>query len=255
VLIAFGVAWAGCLLVLLLLGRRAETRLLSDWEALLLTPRRDDQERLATILEVHLVRAKQLCGDAAAARELGAFDEAMRLMDTTYEIIRRFAPTPLRALAAMAMMSRVACALAAPAPLRPEGFRLRQLADLARLNQLVHRFLTTARARYRLHVYILGRNLVLLMTIVDDHIRRLRRHADDRDEEWRQIEEARHERRQLSAEARTTLIEARERLESPDLLWQLAERREQWRESPPTGRVVLWAALSCALLLALAFLR
>ena len=55
------------------------------------------------------------------------------------------APDLRRLLAGMAVFSRMVSAMVPVAPLRPRDFKVAQLASLAALNQILHRFLVTAR--------------------------------------------------------------------------------------------------------------
>jgi hypothetical protein len=157
-------AAAGFFLVLLYLdGRRRERKVWRDWE-LLLTPR---GERTFHAMEkrVHaeLALADFALGRAAEARQLGSTEEAIQLLDTGCNIIKWFAPSMGKALAGMAVFSRMVSAMAPVAPLRPRDFQLTQLASLAYLNRLIHQFLVTTAERFRLRVYMLRRGFDIAM--------------------------------------------------------------------------------------------
>ena len=53
-------------------------------------------------LQTDLALADVAYDEAAALRELGSVDDAIRLLDVGYRIIENFAPSMLRLLAAMA---------------------------------------------------------------------------------------------------------------------------------------------------------
>ena len=110
--------------------------------------------------------------EAFTVRELGSVEEAKHLLDVGYQVIEKFSPNMLKLLAAMATFSRMVSAMAPVKPLRPQGFRLAQIASLAYLNQLVHRFLVTTAERFRLRVYILGRSFGLATRFLLDSTRR-----------------------------------------------------------------------------------
>jgi hypothetical protein len=181
------------LLALFLLRRIDEGKVRRDWEALLAP----DHE----------------------LRELGAVEEAIRLLDLGYEIIRRSTPTPLNALGAMAVFSRMVSGMTTVPPPQAEALRVGGLATLARLRRMLEQFLLMTGERFRLHLYIVGRSLGLLASVLGDRIRRIGSDPAG---------------------------------DSKNELWQLAERREQWRDSPPTRSLILWAAFTCALLFVLA---
>jgi hypothetical protein len=238
------------LLTLYLLGRQDEEKVRRDWE-LLLSPR---GERLYRGIEARVRSEAELADhayvEAFAARELGSFEEARHLLDVGYRIIERLAPDLLKLLAAMATFSRTVTTMAPTRPVRAREFRSRQVRSLARLGEVLHAALFTTAERFRLRLYILGRSLASVKRFLLE-----RPSADATLEEWQQIDAAREDFRTLTDTSLATvkqLLDALHRRPSPDLLWQLAERREQWRETPPAGGWLLFAVLAGALLLALA---
>jgi len=193
------------LLVLFLLGRRDEGKVKRDWE-LLLTPR---GERLYRSIEgrvqSEIALADMTYDEAFTVKELGSVEEAKHLLDVGYQVIEKFSPNMLKLLAAMATFSRMVSAMAPIAPLRPQGFRMAQIASLAYLNQFVHRFMVTTAERYRLRVYILGRSFGLATRFLLDSTRRIVNDQPEAEREWDQIQAVRQDFQTLTDESLESL--------------------------------------------------
>ena len=180
-------------------ARRSEERTMHEWE-LVLTPKgqRDIQDtRRRTDAELALLdwtyeRARE-------AENVGRPDEALRLLDTGCRLIEAYCPTWTRSLAAMSVLSRMVSAMAPLRPLRPQAFRLRELAQLARLNEFIHQFLVTSGERFRLRLYILARSFRTLLYIVVRSTSRLKVRPEQPD--WEAVEAARRDVRILSDES------------------------------------------------------
>ena len=194
-----------CLPLLYILGRRDEKKVRRDWE-LLLTPR---GEQLYRTIETRVTSEMQLAtityDEAFSVRELGSIEEAKHLLDVGYKVIEKFSPSMLRLLAAMSTFSRMVSAMAPVKPLRPQGFRVAQIASLAYLNQLLHNFVVTTAERYRLRVYILGRSFALATTFLMHSTQRIVRNEPEADREWQQIDAIRHDFQTLTEESLTSL--------------------------------------------------
>jgi hypothetical protein len=191
--------------VLYLLGRRDERAVRRDWE-LLLTPR---GEKLYRSIEGRVQSEMQLAemtyDEAFTVKELGSVDEAKHLLDVGYQVIEKFSPNMLKLLAAMATFSRMVSAMAPIAPLRPQGFRLAQIASLAYLNQFIHRFMVTTAERYRLRVYILGRSFGLATRFLLDSTRRIVNNEPSVERDWEQIQAVRQDFQTLTDESLESL--------------------------------------------------
>jgi hypothetical protein len=202
-----GIALSGAavLLVLFLLGRRDEGKVRRDWE-LLLTPRGEKVYRsIESRVQSEMALADMTYDEAFTVRELGSVEEAKHLLDVGYKVIEKFSPNMLKLLAAMATFSRMVSAMAPVAPLRPQAFRITQIASLAYLNQLVHRFLVTTTERYRLRVYILGRSFGLATRFLLDSTRRIVSGEPDAEREWDQIQAVRQDFQTLTDESLESL--------------------------------------------------
>src|SRR5437773_148946 len=129
---------------------------------MLLTPKGEKlYHNIEMRVQSEMALAELTFDEAFSVHELGSVDEAQRLLDAGYKVIEKFSPNMLRLLAAMATFSRMVSAMAPVKPLRPQSFHLGSIANLAYLNQILHRFAVTTAERYRLRVYILGRSFGL----------------------------------------------------------------------------------------------
>lgn len=191
--------------LLVIFGRRNERAIRRDWE-LLLTPK---GEQLYRSIETRVSSEMQLANltyeEAFSVRELGSLEEAKHLLDVGYKVIEKFSPSMLRLLAAMSTFSRMVSAMAPVKPLRPQGFRVAQIASLAYLNQLLHSFLVTTAERYRLRVYILGRSFGLASRFLLASTRRIASNEPESDKEWEQIQFIREDFQTLTDESMASL--------------------------------------------------
>jgi hypothetical protein len=194
-----------CLPLLYILGRRDEKKVRRDWE-LLLTPK---GEQLYRTIETRVTSEMQLAtityDEAFSVRELGSIEEAKHLLDVGYKVIEKFSPSMLRLLAAMSTFSRMVSAMAPVKPLRPQGFRVAQIASLAYLNQLLHNFVVTTAERYRLRVYILGRSFGLATRFLLSSTRRIAEGQPNSEKEWEQIQFVREDFQTLTEESLESL--------------------------------------------------
>jgi hypothetical protein len=199
------VSVVGCLLILYLLARRDERKVRRDWE-LLITPK---GEKLYRSIETRVSSEMELANitydEAFTVRGLGSVEEAKHLLDVGYKVIEQFSPSMLRLLAAMSTFSRMVSAMAPVQPLRPQGFRVAQIASLAYLNQLLHNFLVTTAERYRLRVYILGRSFGLASRFLLTSTKRIVGGEPDTEKDWEQIQFIREDFQTLTDESLESL--------------------------------------------------
>lgn len=200
-----GASVLSCLVVLFLFGRRNERAVRRDWQ-LLLTPRGENVYRtIEGRVEGEMALANLTYDEAFAVRELGSVDEAKHLLDVGYRVIERFSPNMLQLLATMARFSRMVSAMAPVTPLRPRDFRLTELASLAYLNRLVHRFLVSTAERFRLRVYILGQSFGLATRALLRSTRRILGGEPEAEREWEQVEAVRQDFDTLTRDSLDTL--------------------------------------------------
>jgi hypothetical protein len=182
-----------CFVVLYLFGRRNEKAVRRDWR-LLLTPRGEHVYRtIEGRVESEMELANLAYDEALTYRQLGSVHEARDLLDAGYRVIERFNPSMLQLLSTMAAFSRMVAAMAPVTPLRPRDFRLTEIASLAYLNGLVHRFLVSTSERFRLRVYILAQSFGLAARALLRSTRRIVDEEPEDQREWEQIDAVRRD--------------------------------------------------------------
>ena len=188
-------------LIFLALLCRVNDRRWRDWETLLNTNDQALLTRMRSQLDGSLAMADYAYDRAEQQRAVGSVDEAIGLLELGYGMIERAAPDLRRLLAGMAVFSRMVSAMVPVAPLRPRDFKVSQLASLAALNQLLHRFLVTAAERFRLRLYIIGQGVGMIVRFLAGSTRHIRetRSADDRD--WNDVTALRGDFRTLTDES------------------------------------------------------
>ena len=193
------------LVVLYLFGRRNERAVRRDWE-MLLTPKGEQVYRtLEDRVNSQIQLADLTYEEAFAVRELGSVEEAKHLLDVGFRVIEQFAPNMLKLLGAMATFSRMVSAIAPVKPLRPQSFRLAQIASLADLNQVLHQFLVSTSERFRLRIYVLGRGFGLATRFLLQATRRIGSGDPEADREWEQIQAIRSDFQTLTDESLASL--------------------------------------------------
>ncbi len=190
-----------CLVLLYVDGKRRERAVLRDWE-LVLTPKGEKTYRwMESRVHSDLMLANLTYTRAFSARDIGYTDEAHRLLEVGCKLIEQFAPTMLRSLAAMAVLSRMVAAMAPVKPLKPKRFKLRQITNLAYLNQFIHHFLVSSQERFRLRVTILARAFALVTRLAFRSTQKIKEGGPEAEGEWQNIEAMRHDLHTLSDES------------------------------------------------------
>jgi hypothetical protein len=203
-----GLTAASTLVVLYLFGRRNERAVKRDWQLLLSPTGAKLYDSIEGRVQTELALADVAYDEAVAFREVGSVDDALRLLDTGYQIIERFSPSMMRLLAAMATFSRMVSAMAPVEPLKPKDFRLSQLASLAYLHSFLHHFLVSTSERFRLRVYVLGRSFgVATRYLLGTTHRMLARGGapSEQEREWEQVEAIRQDFKTLTDESLSSL--------------------------------------------------
>lgn len=227
--VMIGLSLGSTLVVLFLMARRNERAVREDWETLL-TPKGEKLYRsMEGRVRSELGMAELTFEHAQVYRELGTVDEALRLLDVGYKVIEKFSPSMLRLLAAMATFSRMVSAIAPVPPLKPQDFKLVQIASLAYLNAMLHQFLVSASERFRLKVYILGRSFALASRYLLKSIRTIGSPATEAEKqrEWEQIIAIRSDFQSLTDESLDSLkllLTAMAHEDKQDLLREIASR-------------------------------
>jgi hypothetical protein len=227
--VMIGLSLGSTLVVLFLMARRNERAVREDWETLL-TPKGEKLYRsMEGRVRTELGMAELTFEHAEAYRELGTVDEALRLLDVGYKVIEKFSPSMLRLLAAMATFSRMVSAIAPVQPLKPQDFKLVQIASLAYLNAMLHQFVVSASERFRLKVYILGRSFALASRYLLKSIRTIGSPATEAEKqrEWEQILAIRSDFQSLTDESLDSLkllLTAMAHEDKQDLIREIASR-------------------------------
>lgn len=227
--VMIGLSLGSTLVVLFLMARRNERAVREDWETLL-TPKGEKLYRsMEGRVRSELGMAELTFEHAEAYRELGTVDEALRLLDVGYKVIEKFSPSMLRLLAAMATFSRMVSAIAPVQPLKPQDFKLVQIASLAYLNAMLHQFVVSASERFRLKVYILGRSFALASRYLLKSIRTIGSPATEAEKqrEWEQILAIRSDFQSLTDESLDSLkllLTAMAHEDKQDLIREIASR-------------------------------
>jgi hypothetical protein len=192
---------AGGGLIFLALWARISDRRWADWETLLNANDHTLYAKLRSQLDGELAMADYAYDKAEEHRMVGSVDEAIRLVELGYGMIERAAPDVRRLLAGMAVFSRMVSAMVPVAPLRPRDFKVAQLASLAALNQILHRFLVSASERFRLRVYVLGQGLGVLLRFLAGTTRRIRDTRSTMDRDWNDVAALRSDFRTITDES------------------------------------------------------
>jgi hypothetical protein len=194
-----------CLPLLYLLGRRDERKVHRDWELLLTDKGRELYQTIENRVSADIQLANMTYDEAFSVRELGSVEEAKHLLDVGYKVIEKFSPSMLKLLAAMSTFSRMVSAMAPVKPLRPQRFRLAQIASLAYLNQFLHNFVVTTAERYRLKIYILGRSFGLATRFLLSSTKRIVEGQPSAEKDWEQIQFVREDFQTLTDESLQSL--------------------------------------------------
>ena len=196
--------WLGCAgggLIFLALWSRISERRWRDWETLLNTNDHALYGRMRSQLDDGLTMANYAYDKAEEQRTVGSVDEAIRLVELGYTMIERAAPDVRQLLAGMAVFSRMVSAMVPAAPLRPRDFKVAQLASLAAVNQILHRFVVTAAERFRLRLYVLGQGLGMVLRFLAGSTRRIRDTHSTSDRDWNDVAALRSDFRTITDES------------------------------------------------------
>jgi hypothetical protein len=199
-LLVLGLSAGGGLLFLALMSR-INDRTWHDWETLLNPNDQALYARMRSQLDSELAMADYAYDKADEHRLVGGVDEAIRLVELGYAMIERAAPDLRRLLAGMAVFSRMVSAMVPVAPLRPRDFKVAQLASLAALNQLLHRFVVTASERFRLRLYVLSQGLSVVLRFLNTSTRRIRDTRSTADRDWNDVAALRSDFRTITDES------------------------------------------------------
>lgn len=192
-------------------ARRNERKVQAEWSELLSPTSEKIFQQARLEVEANTTMVGVAMSEAMEVRELGDLDEAVRFLNIGGDIIQRFTPNLLSLLSVMMKFSRMISAIAPVNPIVPGDFHLAELTNLAHLNRILHHMLASAKQRFRLKLYILGKGLSITSHYLVKSIRNIvtRRSSDDR--EWQDIIGVERDFQKLSNESIQsfrTLLEA-----------------------------------------------
>jgi hypothetical protein len=209
-------------IVVTILARRNEKKIQSEWETLL-SPA---SERTFLQTRNHVERSSSMVGvainEAIEMRKLGDLDEAIRFLDTSGDVIERFTPNLLSLLKVMIKFSRMMSAITPVSPILPHDFHLAELTNLAYLNRMLHHFLISARQRFRLKLYLLGKGVAIASRYLLQGIKNVVTRRSAADQEWEEIAKIGQDFQRLSNESVQSLRALLEAL-STDAAKELAK--------------------------------
>jgi hypothetical protein len=177
------IGWIACMILL----RRDEEKVQSEWVALLSPASEGIFQKARADIEANTTRVEVAVNEAIEIRELGDLDEAIRFLNLGGDIIQRFTPNLLSLLSVMMRFSRMIGAIAPVNPILPKGFHLAELTSLAHLNGMLHRVLTSAKQRFRLKLYVLGKGISITSHCLVKRIGNIVTRRSSEDSDWEQI--------------------------------------------------------------------
>lgn len=186
IFIPLGLLFLGWIL-LLILARRNEKRVRSDWQTLLSPAGEKIFHHARVEIETNTTMVGVAVQEALAIKRLGDIDEALRFLNIGSEVIERFTPSLLSLLSVMTKFSRMVSAMAPVNPMLPEGFHLAELTNLAHLHRILHQVVISTKQRFRLKLFIIGKGISITSRYLLLRIRDIVTHRSQADKEWEEI--------------------------------------------------------------------
>jgi len=131
-------------------------RTLKKWDSLLSPGSRFAIKSLEGEVQTDAAMVDDGLHGAKQAREKQNLAEAVQLLELSSEAVARATPSRLRRLKAMAVLIRMASALAPVRPLRVRDYRLRELIAVVGVAAALHQVVISALERFLLRLYVLG---------------------------------------------------------------------------------------------------
>jgi len=186
ILIPIGLLLLGWLLMLLL-ARRNEKKVRSEWETLLTPAGEKIFEHARVEIETNTSMVGVAMHEAHAIKRLGDIDEALRFLNIGSEVIERFTPSLLSLLAVMAKFSRMISAVTPVNPILPSDFHLAELVNLAHLHNILNQMLISTKQRFRLRLFIIGKGISIASHYLVARIKNIVSQRNQADQEWEEI--------------------------------------------------------------------
>jgi len=173
----------------------------SEWHALLNPRGQRLFESARNEIESHSLMLDVAMNEALCVKQLGDIDEAIRFLNIGSEIIERFTPNLLSLLSIMARFSRMVSAIAPIDPLIPKDFHMAELVSLAHLHRFMNQVIVSAKQRFRLRIYIIGKGLSIASHYLISKIKDIVLHKNQEEKEWREVVEIEQDFNTLSRES------------------------------------------------------
>jgi hypothetical protein len=187
--------------VLLVLARRNERKVRSDWENLLGGDKAEWYEDTKSGIENHTKLIRMTMKEAKDIKQLGDVEEALRFLKIGSEVIQEFTPGLLCLLKEMMKFSRMVSAMAPVNPLLPSRFHLAEMNNLAVLNQMLHQIAVSAKQRFRLKLRIIATGVKITSGYLLTRIHQLLERRSGTEQEWAEIVTAGQDFQQLTTES------------------------------------------------------
>ena len=187
--------------VLLVLARRNERKVRSDWENLLGGDKAEWYEDTKSGIENHTKLIRMTMKEAKDIKQLGDIEEALRFLRIGGNVIQEFTPGLLCLLKEMMKFSRMVSAMAPVSPLLPSRFLLAEMNNLAVLNQMLHQIVVSAKQRFRLKLRILATGVKITSGYLLTRIHRVLDRRSSTEQEWEEIATAGQDFQVLTTES------------------------------------------------------
>ena len=200
-----GFALLSSLLVLYVHGRMNEHAAWRQWTTLLEGRSEAIYKKARERIDDRLTLVDCAYDQAFEARKAGSIDEAIEFLGVGYDMVEAVAPDLQRLVAGMAVLSRMASAVAPVPPLRSADFRTANVANLAQVASILHVFLVSAKERFRLRLFVLSRGFTLVTRWLFLSTQRIRARRPIEPGPWQEVHALQHDFRKLSDESLESL--------------------------------------------------
>lgn len=187
--------------VLLILARRNERKVRSDWENLLGGEKAEWYADTKSGIENNTNLIRMTMKEARDIKQLGDVEEALRFLRIGGDVIQEFTPGLLSLLKEMMKFSRMVSAMAPVSPLLPSRFHIAEMNNLAVLNQMLHQVVVSAKQRFRLKLRIIATGVKITSGYLLTRIDRILHRRSSTEQEWEEIIAAGQDFQQLTTES------------------------------------------------------
>jgi len=187
--------------VLLVLARRNERKVRSDWESLLGGDKAEWYADTKSGIENNTNLIRMTMKEARDIKQLGDVEEALRFLKIGGDVIQEFTPGLLSLLREMMKFSRMVSAMAPVSPLLPSRFHIAEMNNLAVLNQMLHQVVVSAKQRFRLKLRIIATGVKITSGYLLTRINRILHRRSSTEQEWEEIVAAGQDFQQLTTES------------------------------------------------------